>query len=503
MVLFGTPLKDGEELQVPVSNAVKAGDILYLTRRKDDAAELEGKKTGLNRKEFSIPLDLTMYWDEELRPVLNGVMPGKDGVLVRYSHTGMPMEIAQKIPLDENQISLQVSRTGGTPFVVRELVIRYPGGLFAPVSVLNQLRRDFLTGAEVAIASSWKPGRAELSIASEKAESYFSSLQVKDFPCPEQSFGPVTISVYASSLHVAIAAIEGGCDRVYFEPETRVKSCRCRTPDTSLCGSDPFPEISGNVKDLLVSVPEDCRKIVWKWPSIPERKFIDMSLDILPELLETGVGGIMVESPGLAKKVRRLYPQMRVYGGAGLNIFNQAAVRLMPEFFNLTLSPELSLADISGLSRQFVHDVTPVLEVIVQGNLEVLNSLDCIPAGAPGGDVSCSGMNENLFFGLQDGTGRTFPFIVDPWCHTRIRNSSEVCLIDSIPALMGAGISSFAIDARYRTPAYVKEMIALYREAIRRSSKATGQEQFTDLLNSVKKISLGGITSASFRGNLT
>jgi collagenase-like PrtC family protease len=68
---------------------------------------------------------------------------------------------------------------------------------------------------------------------------------------------------------------------------------------------------------------------------------------------------------------------------------------------------------------------------------------------------------------------------------------------------MSAGISSVAIDARYRTPAYIKEMIVLYAEAISRSGLQTGQEQFSDLLNAVKKLSLGGITSASFRGNLT
>jgi U32 family peptidase len=501
MILFGTPLKDGEELQVPVSNAVKPGDILYLTRRKDDAASLKNEKSGLTRKEFPVPIDLTIYWDEELRPVMHGVMPGKDGVQVRFSYTGMPMEIAQKIPLDESQIALQVSRTGGTPFVIRELVLRYPGGLFAPVSALNQLRRDFLMGAELAIASSWKPGQAELLIASEKAESYVSSFAAEDNPCPESS-RPVKISVYASSLNVAIAAIEGGCDLVYFEPESHVKACRCRTSDHGLSRCDPFPEISGKLRELLASVPMDSRKIVWKCPSIPERKFIDMSLEILPELLGKGMGGIMVESPGLAKKARRLFPELKICGGAGLNIVNHGTVRLLPEFFSLTLSPELSFDEISGFSRKFNPAETPVFEVIVQGNLEVLNSRDCIHAAVPGGKVSCTGMNENMFFGLQDGTGRTFPFIVDPWCHTRIRNSSEICLIDSIPALMGAGISSVAIDARYRTPAYIKEMISLYREAIRRSSIASGQEKFTDLLNSVKKISLGGITSASFRGNL-
>ncbi|MCU0629830.1 MAG: DUF3656 domain-containing protein [Methanoregulaceae archaeon] len=503
MILYGTPVRNGEDLQVPVSKAVRTGDILYLTRRRDDATGSKDENHVLPGKELSIPLDLVIHWDEQLRPVMTGVMPGKDGAMVRYSHTGMPMETAKKIPLSGDQIALQMSRTGGTPFVVRELTIQYPGGLFTPVSALNQLRRDFLKGAEAAIASSWEPGDVEISIASEKTESFVSSLHEGHAHCSDGFFAQMKIAVYASSPEVAIAAIEGGCDLVYFEPETSSKACRCRKMNNRPSVCDPFWEISGKVRDLLASCPADRQKIVWKWPSIPEREFIDRSLDILPELLEIGIRGIMVESPGLATKVRRLFPQLIIFGGAGLNIFNHCTARLLREFVCLTLSPELSHEDISRLNSWFYPQNTTVFEVIVQGNLEVLNSRDCIPAGVPGGCGSCNGHNEGMFCGLQDRTGRTFPFSVDSWCHTIIRNSSETCLIDSVPALMSAGIYSVAIDARNRTPAYVKEMIELYTEAIRRSGQQTGKEQFTDLLKAVKKLSLGGITSASFRGNLT
>jgi putative protease len=215
-----------------------------------------------------------------------------------------------------------------------------------------------------------------------------------------------------------------------------------------------------------------------------------------------GIGGIMVDSAGLAGTVRRLFPALKICGGAGLNIFNHVAAGSLPGFFSLTPSPELSHDDISALAAWCYHGETPLFEVIVQGNLEVLTSRDCIPAGMPQGKSTCGGLNESLFSGLQDATGRIFPFNVDPWCHTHIRNSNEICLIDSIPGLIASGVSSAAIDARHKTPAYAKEMVSLYREAIRRSGEPSGQEQFTDLLAAVKRISLGGITSASFRGNL-
>ncbi len=502
MILFGMPVRDADGLQVPVSNAVKPGDLLYLTRRKDRGTAGKSGKPGEKGKQFLIPIDLVITWDNERRPVVNGTMPGKDGIQVRYRYTGQPMQIAEKIPLSAEQIAIQVSRTGGTPFVVRDLVLHYPGGLFTPVSVLNQLRRDFIAGAELAIASSWRPGQVELSSAEKKAGLFVTSLSATTTSRPCLCHGPMKISVYANSSEVAVAALEAGCDRVYFEPEAGSKTCRCRKTDVVPMEPGPFPEILVQVRDLLVRMAGSNRQIFWKWPAIPEREYIDMSLTVLPELLKMGIGGIMVDSAGLAGTVRRLFPALKICGGAGLNIFNHVAASSSHGFFSLTLSPELSHGDISAMAAWGYAGETPLFEVIAQGNLEVLNSRDCIPAGMPHGYGTCGVLNERLFSGLQDATGRIFPFNVDSWCHTHIRNSDEICLVDSIPGLIASGVSSVALDARHKTPAYAKEMVSLYREAIMRSGKPTGQEQFTDLLAAVKRISLGGITSATFRGNL-
>jgi U32 family peptidase len=502
MILYRTPLKGVDGLHVPVSTAVIPGDILYLTRRRDPGTTGENDEAGQRNNQFQVPLDIVITWDEERRPVINGKIEGKDGIQVTFSHIGPPMQIAETAPLTMDQIATQVRRTGGTAFVVRDLVLDYPGGLYAPVSVLNQLRRDLLLDAGSAIASSWLPGPSELSCAVKKAESLISSLSAGTISSHARCPGLMKISVYANSPEVAIAALDAGCDRVYFEPENVSKACLCRSKDASSSGNDPFSEISGQVRDLLVVRTESSLQIFWKWPSIPERDFIDASVKVIPDLVEMGIGGIMVDSAGIAAACCRLFPTLAICGGAGLNIFNHVSAASAPGFFSLTLSPEISCDDISALIAWHYQRGTPVFEVIVQGNLEVLNSRDCIPAGMPHGKVDCGGSDERRFSGLQDGTGRTFPFSIDPWCHTHIRNSSEICLIDSIPGLIDAGVSSVAIDARHKTPAYVKEMVSLYREAIRRSVESSGQEQFTDLLTAVKKISLGGITSASFRGNL-
>lgn len=503
MILQGSPVRDGDGLQVPVLHPVWTGDLLYLTRRnrREIPPGISGQ-TGNRGKNASIPLDLVITWDNENRPVLSGMMPGKNGVPVHYNYTGQPMQPAVNTPLGEDQICRQIGKSGGTQFKIRNLVLHYPGGLFTPVSTLNQLRRDFLKGAESAIASSWAPGKAEMLKAEEKTESLIWALNNRSFPAATLKSGLMNISVYAGSAECAMAALETGCDRVYYEPETRLKSGRCRNLKNDFLTDELFSEISGKLKELLDHAQGLPGKPFWKWPSIPDREFIDRSMQLLPQLVNSGLGGIMIDSAGLEMVVREKLPGVVVCGGAALNLFNHLAVTSLPGFSSLTLSPELSFDDIKDISSRIYPAGPPGFEVIAQGNIEVLNSRDCIPAGMPEGKSRCNSMDDKTFFGLQDATGRVFPVSLDPWCHTIIRNSSELCLIDSMPALIEAGISSVAIDARHRSPAYVQEMVSLYREAIRRSGSPGTRNQFTDLLGSVKKISLGGITSASFRGNL-
>ncbi len=502
MIVHGNPVTAPDGLQVPVSTAVRPGDLLYLTRRKETADKGKIGKHGENGPQNLVPLDLVITWDEGHRPVISGTVPGKDGGLVRFSQTGQPMEIAKNIPLSSDQIARQVCRTGGTQFIIQDLVLHYPGGLFTPVSVLNQLRRDLILGAESAIASSWRPDLGEQSTAEHRAESYIASLpDMTPYP-PARSAGSMTISVYADSIEVAMASVAAGCDRVYFEPDTCLRACQCGSPPIVSPGRDPFTEILGKTRELLGLMAGSRTQLFWKWPSIPKRTFTDQSLGALSDLSEMGIGGIMVDSAGLATTVARLFPAMKICGGAGLNVFNHLTAGAFAGCISLTLSPELSYQDLSALVAGSPPGEIPAFEVIVQGNLEVLISRDCVLAALPGRKGACKGLNEKLFVGLQDSTRRTFPIHIDPYCQTHIRNSSETCLIDSIPGLISAGVKSVAIDARRKTPAYAQEMVSLYREAVRRSVESPGSEQFLDLLSAAKKLSLGGITSASFRGNL-
>ena len=187
------------------------------------------------------------------------------------------------------------------------------------------------------------------------------------------------------------------------------------------------------------------------------------------EVFEAGVHAVMLNGTGPVSELSDAAPGLPLYGGTGLNVFNHlTAIHLCPPFAQVTLSPELGAPDLERLVSLVRRSGDgPALEVIAQGNLEVMITADCLRIldHSPGPD-SCAVPDEHRFLGIRDARGRLFPVRTDAFCMTHIRNAAETCLVDHMPALCGMGIDSVAIDARERPAAYIREMTGIYRSAI-------------------------------------
>jgi putative protease len=128
---------------------------------------------------------------------------------------------------------------------------------------------------------------------------------------------------------------------------------------------------------------------------------------------------------------------------------------------------------------------------MVQGNLEVMVSENC-----PDERIQES---EPAAWGLLDIRDRLFPVIPDEDGRTHIYNAVETCYIDHLNELREAGITSFVIEGRYRSPRYIREVTSLYREALRRLQ--IGKIDCTDLKEEIRIRARGGITlGALIRG---
>jgi putative protease len=295
MVVHWPALKDCL-LRLRTPERVRPGAKVYMT--SSTALSRKAEKI-VSTAKMQIPIDLRVSW-EDGTPVVEGTLKGGRHIEVR---AGFRMEKAKSQPLTKEQIEAQLSRTGGTPFIVRKLEMDYPGGLFAPLGALNQLRRDLLVRAEEAVTQAHLPTQKKVAEAQERLESL-----ALEASAPKELRVP-SLAVYADSLEAVRGAVEGGCRRIYFEPDI-----------------DEEKERGNRTLDLLREAKALCHEaeLIWKWPKITRDKFLRFAV---PLLSNAEADGAMVEGMGAAKAVLTAKPDARLYGASGLNIWNHLSVR--------------------------------------------------------------------------------------------------------------------------------------------------------------------------------
>ena len=488
LVIFSRDKEHGTVVRAPVAvedrlisldlrEPVERGSPVHLTRRA-------GLGEGPGTPGKPIPIDIEVGWDGRT-PVLRGNAFLPDGrVVSSIMEADFSMEPAKKRPLSQDDIKAQLSKAGGTPFIVRKIEMEYPGGLFAPIGKINSLRREFLKLAEGIVAASFRPAdemlvgaRARLKVLMDERRTKVNRpIQIKTKP---------SVSVHADSLPAVSGACEGGCRRVYFEPVVAIARGRWCGPEET--GPGYLLETIALAREICDAGGAD---LVWKWPRVARRHYLDLAL---PLLRRADVDEVMVEGAGLAEAVAAVAPEMRVSGSFGLNLWNSLAVEVLSaRFCRLALSPELSAPEVEELVvRSRLIPNRPDLEVLVQGNVEAMVAEDCLLSSTLGCDLASSSSSGDDFWGIMDETGRVFPVRRDGDCRTHVYNAVELSLVDHVPRLADLGVSSVAIDARGRTRDYARRMAEIYGEALKGGDLDRLKEE-------ARGISLGGTTGGAY-----
>jgi len=443
-----------------------------------------------------VPLDLALTITPDGHMTIRGLIqvPGKDAIPFEVI-PDFCMEPARSQPLGKDQLEEQIRKTGGSRFRFRNISIDYAGNLFAPVSKINQVRRDLLAKAEEILVRGSEPSEEALQAARgwlEKVCERFRS----GAPARSEA-AALALAVYTDSLEGVLAAAGSGAGII------------CLEPDIGMPGQICSPALSRQQwAEMVQKAQEICQaagiRFILKFPRITRDAFLDLVLPCLPAVVSSGVSECMVENTATAHALLHSAPGMRLSGAAGLNIFNHASAESTGyRFRTLTLSPELSGDEIRMLVALAARSGDPpAFALIVQGASEAMITDDCIPRLQTSG---CPGTSRNAgpagFLGLRDETGRVFPVMADGSCRTRIGNAAELCLLDHLPAIRESGVREVAIDCRGKTSRYTQEMTAIYEEAIGyvNSGQAGSRDQKLTLLKErARKIAAGGITAGHF-----
>jgi len=189
---------------------------------------------------------------------------------------------------------------------------------------------------------------------------------------------------------------------------------------------------------------------------------------LLRELLQVPVDAYILADPGMLSLVRQIDPRKEVHLSTQANTTSAAAAHFWQSqgVKRLNLARELSLDEISEIRANSEVE----LEVFVHGAMCMAYSGRCLLSAGLSGRSANRGTCSHPCrwkYSLQEEArpGEYLPIEEDDR-GTYIFNSRDLCLIDHLPALIGAGVDSLKIEGRMKSLYYVAAVTRVYRAAL-------------------------------------
>ncbi len=207
---------------------------------------------------------------------------------------------------------------------------------------------------------------------------------------------------------------------------------------------------------------------------------------LIHQLYNIGVDALIVQDMGV---LRMNIPPIALHASTQCDTRDASKARFLEEvgFSQIVLARELSIDEIAAIHAK----VKVPLEVFVHGALCVSYSGDCqascVAKGRSANRGECAQMCR-LPYSLTDINGKIYKY------HKYLLSLRDLNRSTDIEAMLQAGVSSFKIEGRLKDVAYVKNVVAAYRQRIdeviaryperyRRSSTGRSQISFTPVLN--------------------
>jgi len=180
-------------------------------------------------------------------------------------------------------------------------------------------------------------------------------------------------------------------------------------------------------------------------------------------MARAGVDAVIVQDLGAAKLVKEIAPDIEVHASTQMTITSPEGLSFIDGMIGLeraVLSRELSVEEISRVSQK--SDVP--LEVFVHGALCVAYSGQCLTSESLGQRSAnrgeCAQACRMPYELVVDGETR-------PMGEVRyLLSPQDLAAVDLIPDLVKAGVVSFKIEGRLKSPEYVAAVTRVYRKAL-------------------------------------
>lgn len=205
------------------------------------------------------------------------------------------------------------------------------------------------------------------------------------------------------------------------------------------------------------------------------------------------IDGIIASDPGFISLIKEKFPKIKIHLSTQANTLNSKSVSFWKNFGvkRIVLGREVSLDKVKKI-RGVNKDIE--LELFVHGAMCMSYSGRCFLSkgmtGRSGNQGECT-QPCRWEYGLKEKNRPDEEFTLEEDSRgSYILNSKDLCMIEHIPELIDAGIDSFKIEGRMKSPYYVALTTKIYRESIDSYFKDPKNYRFDPLwLEELKKVS--------------
>ena len=258
------------------------------------------------------------------------------------------------------------------------------------------------------------------------------------------------LALPAGTLEEALVAFRAGADSVYF-------------------GMKEFSARKGAVNFSLEDLSkirrysrEHGKKIYVTVNTLIDDRTLERAYELLSRISEIGADGIIVQDLGIARLIKRNFPNLPLHGSTQLAVHTVSGVRAMQElgFERVVLSRELTLEEIRRI-RTACPDVE--LKVFIHGAMCYGFSGLCMASheitGRSANEGSCAQICRTWF--RDEKTGRKlYPFSL-----------KDLDAGDLVSALVEMKIDSLKVEGRLKGLEYVDAVAHYYRAIIDNAEK--------------------------------
>ncbi len=219
-------------------------------------------------------------------------------------------------------------------------------------------------------------------------------------------------------------------------------------------------------------------------------------------LREAGPDAVILSDPGLFMLFRREAPGIDLHISTQANVTNVESALFWEELGarRVVLARELSLGEI----REIRENTSIELEAFVHGSLCISYSGRCYISSflasrsANRGECTNS-CRWNYTLMEEKRPGESLPVFEDDR-GTYVMSSRDLCMVEHLPLLAEAGVSSFKIEGRMKGINYVAGVVKTYREAIDALSSGRPYAVLQRWLRELSRFSNRGYTTGMYFG---